>query len=316
MTSNSYKNKVIAITRPSDRSQEAIDIIESYGAKAFVAPTLELEIAPKKSLKKLYDLKDKWDWIVFTSPSSIEAISKYWPRFANEIKNHANGENNIHYSNSSINSSNATNDNCNNSNNNGNNCKIAAIGPKTKEIAISKGFDIEFVPDSYVAEGLLDSFRGYDLKDKLIALPRTLDARKILPNGLKDMGANVKVIEAYKSIFPLDTVRIELLIEMILADNDYKYEYDDVNICESCSEGFKFDSIDAITFTSPLTVKNFFKVVADNKKDDLVKALSEDVLTVAIGPITQNALNEFNVKSIAPENYTVKDMMDTLFYNL
>ncbi|MGL6298945.1 MAG: uroporphyrinogen-III synthase, partial [Methanobacteriaceae archaeon] len=232
--SNSYKNKLIAVTRPSDRSKDAIDIIESYGANAFVAPTLELEIAPKKSLSILYNSLEKWDWIIFTSPSSIEAISKYWPNFTNELKQ--------------INK----------------NCKIAVIGPKTKEMAISKGFDVEFVPDSYVAEGLLESFKKYNLKGKLIALPRTLDARKILPNGLKEMGADVKVIEAYKSVFPLDTVRIELLIEMILAANDYGSE-----TCDSCCEGFKMDTIDAITFTSPLTVKNLFKVVADNKKDDL-----------------------------------------------
>ena len=69
--------------------------------------------------------------------------------------------------------------------------------------------------------------------------------------------------------------------------------------------------IDAITFTSPLTVHNFFKISEDNEK--LASLLSDNLLTVAIGPITGNVLDDYEVKHIYPDTYTVPDMMELLF---
>ena len=72
--------------------------------------------------------------------------------------------------------------------------------------------------------------------------------------------------------------------------------------------------IDGITFTSPLTVKNLFITTKDKKEQELLaKNLSENTLTVSIGPITGKILDEYNVKYIMPKRYTVKDMIDLMF---
>ena len=101
------------------------------------------------------------------------------------------------------------------------------------------------------------------------------------------------VQESYKSVIPEDKKEIENLIQEILDEK-----------------------IDGITFTSPLTVVNLFKIVKDEQKDELVEKLSNSTLTVAIGPITGKILDEYNVKHIYPERYTVKDMIDLMFREL
>ena len=137
-----------------------------------------------------------------------------------------------------------------------------------------------------------ESFKDIDIKGKKIGIPRTYSARNVLPDTLEKWGANVILAESYRSILPHDISKIQDLINKIFNNE-----------------------IDAITFTSPLTVKNLFKV-AENKKDDLAKILSNNVLTVSIGPITGYTLDDFNVKYIYPERYTVKDMVDLMFNHI
>ncbi|KZX15373.1 uroporphyrinogen-III synthase [Methanobrevibacter filiformis] len=257
---NNQRQKTIAITRPFNRINEAVELVKSYGAEPFIAPTLELELTNSKTLKKLINSLDKLDWIIFTSPTSIESILTFYPDFKGKLNE---------------------------------NCKIGAIGSKTKESLEKEGLDVDLVPKVYTAEGIVESFKNIDISGKLIGIPRTLDARLILPEKLKEMGSNVLIAEAYRSRIPLDTLRIETLISKIIADE-----------------------IDAITFTSPLTVKNLFKIVTDNQKDELINKLSTSTLTVAIGPITYEILNEYNISAVYPEKYTVKDMIQLLFETL
>lgn len=172
-------------------------------------------------------------------------------------------------------------------------CKIATIGTKTAEVAMNKGLHIDIIPKDYTAEGLIEEFERIDLNNKIVGVPRTFSARTILPKALKDMGAEVILAESYKSVIPEDTTDIENLIKEILDEK-----------------------IDGITFTSPLTVVNLFKIAKDDEKEQLVEKLSSSTLTVAIGPITGNILDDYKVKHIYPERYTVKDMIDLMFREL
>lgn len=254
------KEKIVAITRPFDRVDEAREIIESFNAKAFIAPTLELEIVNSKSLKNLVNNLNKIDWLIFTSPTAIKSILNFYPDFKEKLSDKT---------------------------------KIAAIGSKTAEKLVQHELNIDLIPKDFTAEGLAESFNKLDIKNKLIGIPRTLDARLILPDKLKKLGANVLIAEAYKSRLPLDTVRIEVLISKILNDE-----------------------IDAITFTSPLTVKNLFKIAVDKQVDELINKLSTNILTVSIGPITHKTLEELGIDSIYPDKYTVKNMLELLFETL
>lgn len=259
--SKTPKNKIIVITRPIERSQVAAEIVTEFGGVPLVIPTLELKLTCTPSLMELCQNLKNLDWLIFTSPASVESIFKFCP----DLKTKLNP-----------------------------NCKIAVIGPKTRDSIEAHELKVEMMPPEYTAEGLLDSFSEYDLKGKKIGIPRTLAARKVLPDNLAKRGANVFVAEAYESVIPKDKHLIAELISKIINKK-----------------------IDAITFTSPLTVINLFEAASNDQKSILINTLSQkEVVVAAIGPITGKKLQEFGINALIPPKYTVKEMMLTLFENL
>lgn len=243
---------VVAITRPADRAGKACKIVEELGGTPFLAPTLDLRPVNTPSLKNLIAKKDSLDWIVFTSPTTLDSLNLFYREFLENLK-----------------------------------CKVAVIGNKTGLKAKKHGLNVDLIPKDFTAEGLLEEFENQNITNQVIGVPRTASARPTLPTGLEKLGNEVILAEAYQSLFPMDSTRVEELISKI-----------------------ENGEIDAITFTSPLTVENFFKIASDKVK--IAKLLSE-ILTVCIGPITAKVLEKQNVEYLYPDTYTVPDMMELLF---
>jgi len=259
MTTNKLKSKKVVITRPKERSQALAKLVEENDAIPIIIPTLELQLVKSPELIRIVDEIDSFDWIIFTSPAGVKSFFNVYP--SEKIP-----------------------------------CKIAVIGIKTEEILNKYNNTPDIIPESFTAEGLLESFKDVDLEGKKIALPRTLSARDVLPDGLKEYGADVLIAEAYTSAIPADKTQMLELSDMIIRKD-----------------------IDVITFTSPLTVKNLFDVIQEEKADDyenVLKTLREDITIASIGPITGKRLSEYNLKAIEPEKYTVKDMIEALIKNL
>ncbi len=244
---------IVAITRPKDRAKKACEIVEKLGGEPFLAPTLDLEPVNSESLKELVKRKDELDWIIFTSPTTITSLNKFYPDFLGSLT-----------------------------------CKLAVIGNKTGTLAEENGLKVDLIPDDFTAEGLIEEFKERKITNQVIGIPRTLSARPILPEELEKMGNTVILAEAYKSLSPMDKKAVKNLISKI-----------------------ENNEIDAITFTSPLTVENFFKITEDEEK--IAELLSDNLLTVCIGPITAKVLKKYNINYIYPNTYTVPDMMELLF---
>lgn len=247
---------VVAITRPKDRAKKACEIVEKLGGEAVLAPTLDLKPVNTQSLKNLVANKDELDWIVFTSPTTIVSLNKFYPDFLESLE-----------------------------------CKIAVIGNKTGKLVEKQGLAVDLMPDEFTAEGLIEEFKKNGITDKTIGIPRTASARPVLPEELEKLGNTVILAEAYKSLFPMDEKAVEELIQKI-----------------------ENREIDAITFTSPLTVENFFTIADDKQK--IAELLNENLLVVSIGPITARVLDKYEVENIYPDTYTVPDMMELLFETL
>lgn len=244
---------VVAITRPKDRAKKACEIVESLGGTPVLAPTLDLQPVNSDSLKELVKRKDELDWIVFTSPTTIVSLNKFYPDFIPTLD-----------------------------------CKLAVIGNKTGKLAEKNGLNVDLMPQDFTAEGLVEEFEKHGITNKTIGIPRTLSARPVLPESLEKLGNKVILAEAYKSLFPMDEKSIKELFNKI-----------------------ENKEIDAITFTSPITVENFFEVSDDKQK--LAKLLNDNLMTVCIGPITARVLEKYDITYIYPDTYTVPDMMELLF---
>ncbi len=247
---------VVAITRPLDRAKKACEIVKNLGGIPVLAPTLDLKPVNTQSLKDLVARKDELDWIVFTSPTTIVSLNKFYPDFIKTL-----------------------------------NCKLAVIGNKTGKLAEKQGMTVDLMPEDFTAEGLIEEFAKKGITGQTIGIPRTASARSTLPEGLEKLGNKVILAEAYKSLFPMDDAKVKDLIGKI-----------------------ESKEIDAITFTSPLTVENFFTIAEDKQK--IAKLLNDNLLTVSIGPITAKVLDKYDVDHIYPDTYTVPDMMELLFKTL
>ena len=158
--------------------------------------------------------------------------------------------------------------------------KLGAIGPKTAEALQSIGLQVDFTPTEFVAEGILGEFPE-DPSGKRILIPRAEEAREVLPEKLSESGAQVDVVTAYRT-------EIE--------DSDAALIADMLNSGE----------IDAITFTSSSTVKNFVKLIGEDGK----VSLPDNIKIASIGPITSKTAEENGLKpDIVADEYTIEGLV-------
>ncbi len=259
MSTEDFNNKTVVITRPVERSESLAKIIRQHNGKPLIVPTLELQLVKSDELIYITENISEYDWIIFTSPAGVKSFFEVYP-------------------NTKIPS------------------KIAVIGVKTEEVLKKYNNSPDLIPEDFTAEGLLESFKTIDLQDKKVALPRTLSARKVLPEGLEKLGAKVTIAEAYTSSIPKDTTNILELMDKIL-NND----------------------IDIITFTSPLTLQNLLDTIKTERKekyDAFLEQLRTNITVASIGPITGNVLKQHNIPAVEPNRYTVKDMIEALLQNI
>jgi uroporphyrinogen III methyltransferase/synthase len=143
---------------------------------------------------------------------------------------------------------------------------IGAIGPATAAEFARTGVKVDFVPQDYRAEGLLEALSGQDLQGKSFLIPRAKVARDLVPRALKERGAHVEVVEAYETVTPeFPPGELERLLR---------------------------PRPDMITFTSSSTATNLAKLLADRKLSDILAG----VAVASIGPITSNTLRDLGLQ--------------------
>jgi uroporphyrinogen III methyltransferase / synthase len=80
---------------------------------------------------------------------------------------------------------------------------VAAIGPGTARALRAHGIEPDVVPERAVAEGLVEALADVPVKRALIA--RAAEGRDVLPDALRDRGAEVDVVALYETVAePLD----------------------------------------------------------------------------------------------------------------
>lgn len=75
--------------------------------------------------------------------------------------------------------------------------RIAVIGPGTARALREHGIEPDIVPERAVAESLVDALR--DVPVSRVLIPRAEDARDVLPEALRERGAQVDVLPLYRT---------------------------------------------------------------------------------------------------------------------
>ena len=76
--------------------------------------------------------------------------------------------------------------------------RIAVIGPGTARALREHGIEADLVPERSVAEALVEALAGVPVTRALIA--RAEDARDVLPDALRERGAEVDVLALYRTV--------------------------------------------------------------------------------------------------------------------
>ena len=83
-----------------------------------------------------------------------------------------------------------------------NQTKVVAVGNKTSAHCHKNNINVNIIPEKFSAEGVIEALSKYNLKNKVIFIPRSAIGREELPLGLKDLGAIIKSVPVYNVAIP------------------------------------------------------------------------------------------------------------------
>jgi uroporphyrinogen III methyltransferase/synthase len=247
----------IVVTRSREQAGELVEMLEERGADAILAPTIR--IAPPDDMAALDSAcatAAAYDWIVFTSANAVDAFMQRLLAASDirELKG----------------------------------VRLCAIGPSTAERLTRYGMRVDLMPEEARAEAVMDALHGAGpLHRTRFLLPRSDIAREVLADHLREAGAEVDEVVAYRTL---------------LAGGERDGDHDIYRMLLD-------RQIDAVTFTSASTVKNFAKIFGEEQAADLLTT----TVVASIGPVTAEAAQQLGIQTtVMPRRYTIPDLVDAL----
>lgn len=240
----------ILVTRSREQASELSKLLSDQGANAIEFPTIEIK--PPQSFQPLdraiRHLKE-YEWLIFTSVNGVEAFFERLFFLKRDLRDFAG-------------------------------LSIAAIGPATAKAVEGYHLKVELVADEYKAEGLVRSLAKNKIKGTKFLIPRAAEARPVLVQELKRLGAKVDEVAAYQTVRP--TSRRKELVQLL-----------------------KGEKIDLITFASSSTVCNFMEILGKENR-----SLLKRIPIASIGPITTKTARELSLKvTIEPKKFTIPHLV-------
>ncbi len=154
---------------------------------------------------------------------------------------------------------------------------VAAIGPGTARALAKCGISADIVPERFVAESLVEALAEVEVADRLVLVARAAEARDVLPDALRERGAEVDVVALY------ETVREEPSPDAV----------EDVQ------------GADYVTFTSSSTVRNLTEALGER--------FPRDARIVSIGPVTSEAARAAGLEvDVEAERHDIDGLVEAL----
>jgi uroporphyrinogen III methyltransferase / synthase len=166
--------------------------------------------------------------------------------------------------------------------------RICTTGSSTAARVQRYGIRVDLMPSEFRAEAVAAALaEAGEVAGRRFLLPRANIARDLLADELRLAGAEVSDITAYRTV-PASTERE--------GDPDvYRMLLD--------------RQIDAITFTSASTVRNFAEIIGRDQAADLLRT----TVVASIGPVTAEAAQQLGITTtVMPSRYTIPDLVDAL----
>jgi uroporphyrinogen III methyltransferase/synthase len=166
--------------------------------------------------------------------------------------------------------------------------RICTVGPSTASHLARYGIRVDLTPAEYRAEAVVEALRSSgEIRGRRFLLPRADIGRDFLAEELRASGGDVLDVVAYRTLLGAADREGDYDIYRMLLDRQ----------------------VDAITFTSASTVRNFCAIVGREQAADLLRT----TVVASIGPVTAEAAQQLDiVTTVMPEQYTIPDLVDAL----
>lgn len=225
--------KRIVVTRATQQAPALSDKLRDLGADVIEMPATQIARLDLSSLRAAIANIGDYEWLIFTSQN---AVAIFWEQLlggGRDARALAG-------------------------------TRIAAVGPATAGALLEHGITVDLIPKRFVAEGLLEMMRERDdVSGNRVLYVTAEGARDVLPDGLRGLGADVTVMEAYRSIA-------------------------DGYGAERLSRAIEAGTVDLVTFTSASAVKAYVDAVGDD--------LALRVPAASIGPQTSEAVRAAGIE--------------------
>jgi uroporphyrinogen-III synthase len=246
----------VLVTRARARSAEMLEALRALGADPVELPLTEI-VPPEdpRPLDEALGRLGSYDWVIFTSANAARAVTDHLE--AAGLGCEAFGR-----------------------------ARVCAIGPASAAALEARGVRVDLVPAEHAGEGVVEALEGCgSLAGRRVLFPRAEQARAIVPEGLRRLGAEVDDVVAYRAV-------------RSMADG------------AAVLERLRHREIEIVTLASPSAVR---ALVALCGGDAEAAAALAGATVAVLGPSTRAAALHHGLRvDVMPEEYTVPALLEAL----
>ncbi len=246
--------QTIVITRAREQASELSSRLSDLGANVVEFPVISSRpLEDTSELDAAVMTLEDYDWIVFTSVNGVEFFVRRLFELGTDVRALAG-------------------------------ISIACMGEATQRAVEAHSLKVEFTPGQFVAESFVEEFPDIE-PDTRILVARALEAREVIPDELRKLGATVTVAPCYRTVISsADGADLRLMLAS--------------------------GQVDMVTFTSSSTVRNFVQLLGD---DEEFSALLDQVRVASIGPVTSKTAAELGIRvDVEAKVYTIPGLVDAI----
>ncbi len=244
---NALAGKTVLITRAQHQAKQMSVAVKDKSGIPLEIPLLRMEGMSHRQIQHIAGQLHSYDWVIFTSKNGV---AFFLDRLRKKLP--------------------AT-------------IKIAAVGVKTKLELERRGYQVAFVPTSFVAEVFAEEFIKKLSGNERILFPKGNLARDVIPVALRGIGVSLDELIVYGT-----KENVEKKQELI--------------------EALEVGEVDIITFTSPSTVTSFVRLLEGTNWREWTKKCT----IACIGPITEKEASLYFPHIIMPKEYTVEALLQCI----
>jgi len=252
--------KRIVVTRPRRQAASLVQQLEELGAEVIELPTIEIK--PLKDFGKLDAALRRLgscDWVVFTSVNGVGACFDRLAAMGRDARAFGTA-------------------------------RVAAIGEVTAAELVQRGIRPDLVPPTFTSAGLAEAFKRRRIRGKRLLLLRADIAPDDLPSLLRERGARVRTVAAYRTV----RARPGATAMQVLVDRP----------------------VDVVAFTSASTARAF-AAIADRSRQEVGRTqrhrLASKIVYASIGPETTRAADSCALKiALEATTHTARGLVEAI----